>query len=604
VKPILGGERGRDRLAWAALALAAAAAAALLLWEGRGQTFFVDEWWFGFGARTGLGPSQLLSPDNGHLALVPILITKASLELFGATTTLPLRIIAIATHLTVALLFFLLARRAIGGPAALAPTVLILFLGSSSDLLVGSHALPMLIAVATGLGAWLALGRGTRLCDAAAAVLLVLGICSNGLALPFVAGAVAIVLLAPGGRRLRLWVPLAPLLLYAAWRPVYGGDSADVALVNIAGLPAFALDSLAAELAAISGLFAESGAQRQSFDPALGQAPAVAVAVAVLALTAAGRRWLPRSAVPAGAALLTFWILTGAVAGPARQPESARYLYPGAILLLLIVAGAVGTSPLRHRASLVLVGVCAVGLLPNLRELDYGGTFFREQSDQNRAVLAAADLLPTTASAALQLEIAAEETADSVADMRFPLGIYRSSAARFGSPAYDRAQLRSADAASRAAADRLLARALPVSLKPASTAPGALADRLDVSLEGGRLTHPHGCLRFEPPAPAGALIVELPPGGLWIRPLPGQAVPVALRRFGDTFAAAAGIAPGGQATLLPWGQDAARHGWEARLIARRPTLVCGVRAMDPRAGVGESTDQAALAPSSLPRSMP
>jgi len=67
-----------------------AAAALLLLWEGRGLTLFVDEWTFGFGFRTGHDLSAFLAPDNGHLALVPVLITKASLQLFGASSRSPL----------------------------------------------------------------------------------------------------------------------------------------------------------------------------------------------------------------------------------------------------------------------------------------------------------------------------------------------------------------------------------------------------------------------------------------------------------------------------------------------------------------------------------
>jgi hypothetical protein len=146
--------RQRQRpLAWAALAAAMALAAALLLWEGRGLTFLVDEWWFGFAGATKLDASSLLTPDNGHLAVVPIPLTKASLELFGAGTTPPLRLVGILAHLGTALFLFLLLRRRIGEADALVPTVLVLFFGASSDLLIGSHGLPMTIAVSTGLGA-------------------------------------------------------------------------------------------------------------------------------------------------------------------------------------------------------------------------------------------------------------------------------------------------------------------------------------------------------------------------------------------------------------------------------------------------------------------
>jgi hypothetical protein len=570
-----GAERGRGRAEWAVLAATMAAVLLLLLWEGRGLTFFVDEWSFGYGFRTGHDLSAFLAPDNGHLALVPVLITKASLQLFGATTALPLRLVSVAAHLSVGLFFFLLVRRSIGGRAALVPTVLVLFFGVASDLLVGSHGMPMLIAVAAGLGSWIALGAGTRSWDAVASGLLVVGVASNGLALPFLAGAAAIIVLAPAPAR-RLWIPALPLLLYVAWRLAYGDDGqSEFAFANIAGLPAFAFDSLGAELAAITGLFTEVGAERQSFNPQAGEALAGAVIVAGVAFAVLGRWRLPRATIPPAVALLCLWILTGMVASPARQPVSARYLYAGAILILLAAAAAIGTSPLRRRASLAMIGVCAVGLLPNLREIDYGATFFREQSNQDKAVLGAADLLPASVSGATPVEVEAEETGDAVADMRFSLGSYRAAAARFGSPAYSLEQLEAADAASREVADRFLGRALATGLLPATGPPSALPAGIETDVEAGEASRRGGCVVFEPQAPGAWLTIQLPPGGLWIRPQTGPEVPVALRRFGDGFPVAAGAPPGGRPSVLPWTADSAGQGWEAQLAPQQPILVCG-----------------------------
>ena len=150
-----------DRLAWGLLAAALAVTGLLLLWEGRGQTLFVDEWTFGFGLRPDMSVDSLLKPDNGHLAIVPVLITKAWLQAFGATDALPLRIVAAGFHLAVVLALFVFLRRWIGALAALFPVGLILVFGSAADVLIGSHAMPIEIAVATGLWAWLALERGT-----------------------------------------------------------------------------------------------------------------------------------------------------------------------------------------------------------------------------------------------------------------------------------------------------------------------------------------------------------------------------------------------------------------------------------------------------------
>jgi hypothetical protein len=564
----------QGQLVWGCLATAMALAAVLLLWEGRGLTLFVDEWSFGFGSRRGLSVAELLEPANGHLVPVPVLITKASLELFGAGTALPLRLVCVALHLGVVVLLFVFLRRALGDLAALIPAISILFLGSASDLLVGSHGMPMLIAVASGLGAWLLLEMRTTAGDVAAALLLFLGLASNGLALLFVAGAIAALLL-PSDRSLRrLWLTLAPLGVYLVWRLAYGGDGgSDFAVANLAGLPAFAFDSLGAELAALTGLFPEPGFRQQSFNPTVGPALAGAVVVGLAALFASGRRPPLRAAIPA-VGLLALWSLTGAIAGPARLPESARYLYPGAILVLLVVGGALSASPVRWRGSLVLAGICAIGLLPNLRELHYGADFFRLQSNQDRAVLAAADLLGGSGPAGLKLEDREDPGLVGTHDLSFTLGDYRDAKDRYGTPAFSLAQLRTLDASSRQAADRFLVRALGLAAVPARRGPRALPADVRADAPGGRLVRRGGCLRFAPKLPGAKLTVSLPRAGIWIQPRSGPAVSVGLYRFADGFPVAVGEAPAGGPSMLTLPAGPASAGWVAQLAPQQPLRVC------------------------------
>jgi len=451
--------RRLDRLAPLLLGVAMVAAALLLLWESRGVTFFVDEWSFGYIGRTGWGLGELLEAQNGHLMAFPVVATKLSLELFGAGTTLPLRLLSIGLHLTNELLLYLLLREPLGRLAALAPAILLLFLGSAADLLIGSHGMPMLIACATGLGSWPALRRASAGGDAVAALLLCVGLASNGLALLFAAGAVALLALSGAPWR-RYWAVALPVAAYFAWWLVKGGEGeSDFVLANLAALPAFAFNSLGAELGALSGLFTDPGVRDQmSFDSAPGLALAGALLVGLGALWASGWR-PPRAALPALVALLALWVTTGAVASPARQPESARYLYPGVILLFLLAAWLLADSPWRRRGVLVLVAVCALGFLPNLRELHYGGAFFREQSDQDRAVLAAADSLGPEVPGDLVLELDGDPGLVGVPDLNFDLDTYRAARERHGSPAFSAGELEVTTPTARAAAERLLARA-------------------------------------------------------------------------------------------------------------------------------------------------
>lgn len=567
-------EARRERLVWAGLAAAMAAAAALLLWEGRGLTLFVDEWFFGYLERQDWALSSLLSPDNGHLAVIPVLITKVSLELFGAGTALPLRLVAVATHLSVALMLFAMLRRSLGPPWALAPAVLFLFLGSAGDVLVGSHALPIELSAATGLGAWLALGARRTAWDVAAAFLLVVGIASNGFALPFVAGAAAIVWLDRGSSWRREWIVALPLALYALWRLTEGSsDQSDFAVANLAGVPAFAFDSLAAELASLTGLFREAGGTANVFQLGPGQALAGATLVALGAAAVGWGYRPPRTAIPALVALLALWLTTGMVASPARQPEVARYIYCGVALLLLVANEAIAASPAAKRGALALTCICLLGLIPNLKAIREAGTFFREQSNQDRAVLGAADLLPRSASEDVLLETEAEQPGGGFADLPFTLGTYRAAERSRGTPAYSLDQLLAAGGASREGADFLIARALPIELIAATGALRPFPAGTRVGQEGGSLRWREGCIEFEPLAVSAQLIVPLPPGGIWIEPDPGPPVPIGLRRFGDGYAVTA-EAVGGQASEIRLPPVAAAREWQAQLLPKQPVLVC------------------------------
>src|ERR1700730_18375190 len=64
--------------------------AALVLIETRGLSFFGDEWDFLI-TRRGLSPHVLLGPHGPHLSLIPVLLYKRLLAVFGASSYLPFR---------------------------------------------------------------------------------------------------------------------------------------------------------------------------------------------------------------------------------------------------------------------------------------------------------------------------------------------------------------------------------------------------------------------------------------------------------------------------------------------------------------------------------
>lgn len=555
-----------------------AAAAVLLLAETRGLTLLVDEWSWGYAGRTASDLHAFVDPHNGHFVAVMVLITKVALQLFHEDAETPLRVLAVALHLAVAACLFVLLRQAIGAVGALLPTVLFLFLGAANDGIVGSHGMSVTITVLCGLGAWLCLQRRRTAWDAVAAGLLTVGVATESTVLPFVFAAALIVALDRESPRSRYWVAIVPVGVYALWWLAWGHtEKSDVAIANFAALPSFAFDSLAASLASITGVFTVPGSRTVGFDLAAGQALAGGMLMVLLAVVLA-RRYRPgrASAVPM-LALLSFWLLTSGVATPARQPYSSRFLYIDVVLLLLVLAQEIAASPVRRQAVPILAGICALGLLPNVRELTYAGDGARVGAEVNRAVMGAADLLAGRGEASALLEDPGDPIEGQVADLAFPLEQYEASRDRFGAPALSLAQIEAADPVARAAADHFLVRALPIAVVPAAGRPRHLPVAAGASQTGGVLARSRGCLRFTPLVVGAQVTLRLPPGGLWLRPAAGPPVPISVARFADAPDLGVGVGPalGGRASQLDLPPSRASRSWRAQLIPDQPLLICG-----------------------------
>lgn len=564
---------GRD-LALVVLGCAMAASAALLVWETRGTTLAVDEWRFGFAERTDNTLSAYFLPHNGHLVAFPVLVTKVGLQVLGTDAALPLHLLAIGVHLATAGLLFVFLRRALGAPLALAPTVLFLFLGAAGDAFVGSHGLSLTLAPATGLSAWLLMTRRTPAADVAAAALLSLGILSSGTALPFCLGATALVLVDRDSPPSRLWVPAIPLAIYALWWLLEGHSDGQLAIDNLGGLPSYLFNSLGASLASITGFFVAPGSHEPSFDDTAGQALAASFLAVTLIALLSPRHSPPRATVPAIVAVVSFWLLTGLSADELRLPDSSRYLYIGVVLLLLVLGISISASPARRRGALILGAICAFALLPNVRELIYTGNESREQSNINRAVLGAADLVSGQIPGETFIEEGSESDEGNVQDLRLSLDGYIAARERFGSPAFPPEEIATAEPEARAAADRFLIRALPIAVTPGTGLRRPLPADSEISQSGGELQPVGACTSFRPLVSGAQVTLALPVGGLWIKPRPGPATPIGVRRYGDEFEA---ISPalGGRASRVSLPAGNASRGWLAQLAPEQPALICG-----------------------------
>jgi hypothetical protein len=542
-----------DRVCWIVLAAAMAVAAALILYLNRGTVFYFDELAWLYESPGMDTPGELLQPHGGHLIATTRLVFKAILETVGPEYVV-FRVIAVTSVLLSTGLFYALVKRRIGGLLALAPTLVLLFLGSAWQHVVIPIGFPITFSVTAGLAALLLLDRGDRKGDTAACLLLVVSVLTYTTGLAFLVG-VAIFVLLRADRRRRIWIFLVPLVLYAAWflwsLSLSGSAEGEARASNALLIPNWIASSLAAVMAGLFGLgYDFSQGVTDSVESAWGR---VLAAVAIVALVLRIRRGkVPISVWAFLGIALAYWTLGALASGVNRTPESVRYMYVGSVAVLLVASAAL--PPIRLSKQLVgtLFVVVVLCLGANLALLRDAGSRFREYSAGVRARLAA-------------LEIAREHVDPSIDApdavlIDAPASAYFAVVDRYGSIAFSLAELEQQSEAIREETDRVLATALGL--------------RLDVSRSQPAV---QGCDTAIRGTPEGPVILELPRMGATLRARgPGPAA-LTLGRFGDLPSAELGsLSPREPATLrIP--PDTSPTPWRAAVAGASSVEVCALR---------------------------
>jgi hypothetical protein len=551
---------GEERTCWIVLGFAIAAYAALALWLTRGTTFYVDEVGF-FQTAHGFEPKALLSPANGHLLVIQRAIYLALFKLFGPSY-IPFRIIEVAGMALAAALFFVFAKRRVGGAIALAPTLVLLFFGTSWEITLSPLGISNVYSVVAGLGALLALDRGDWRGDLGASALLVIAIGSYSFGLAFVAAAAVAVLLRPNRWR-RAWIFLIPVALYVAWllaKPLLetsfsGPQAFTFKFSNIPDVPSFIVQFVSAVAAAVTGLnyyFSTTASGLLPIpnvnDTTWGP-PVAAIAVAALLIRLI-RGNLQRSVLIGIALLIGLGTLLGLVASPpARTPEQARYMYPGAVAALVVAVEAARGIRFSHGALVALFGVTAVSLVANIARLREGGEWLRSYSASVRADMTAIEL------ARHRVDPAFAPSSGFAFFTGLQAGQYLAAVDRFGSPAFTPAELKRQSEATRQSADYVLAAALDLKLTP---------------LAAGET--PGHCKRLRATGPAGVGFQAGAPGVVLRSAAPAK---VAVGRF----ATGAGVPVGSLAPQRPAAlvipADRSSLPWKVTVTpAQRPVAAC------------------------------
>ncbi len=480
----------------------AGSALALLYW-GRDQTIRGDE--LGYAARLASQPfdhAVLHSPPNKYFIAVPLLLYHAMFEVFGLAADLPSRLMVTALVLLCAGLFFVLARRRVGDLLAVPPTVLLLFFGSGWDTVITPGRMPSLIAVAAGLGALIALEKRNSRGDIVAAILLTASVASHPVGLAFLAAAGVLVVFRPWPKPWRsAWLLALPAAAFGAWWLFLRAPTTDVIFpTRPIDVFDFAVDSWISISATVSGL--AGILDEPTFDQTLAQIVGAALFASLVVILVMRRGRVPASLWAALAGLV---VLVGSTrlspGGWLRSPEEIRYLYPEAVLFLLVLTELAGVARVRGWAALAFTGVLLLGLVYNVDRLKDGGALAR--LDSQRAL--AQYTVYETAGSSLREDF-------KPSDFSATAGEYADAAERYGSVTEPVAELAAAPALVRQAADDALAGSIGLALRPAQGlgSPGPQAPRLIQEL-GGRVVRGRGCLRLEPSRPASGVATATVP---------------------------------------------------------------------------------------------
>lgn len=536
-----------------ALGVAMALDVALLLHMGRGFSFFGDDWDF-VQVDYGGGIRAMLLAHVGNISVFPIAIYKVLFHLVGLNHYAVYRLVVIVLHLISASLIFALASRRLPRAPALLATLLILFLDAAWEDLIWAFQMGYLLSVAGGLATWLALERNRRSSDVAALLCLVVSMGSSSLGIAFMAG--VFVELAWRRELRRMWIVAVPAALYVLWYLGYG--ESEVTTANVINSPGYAEDLAAAAFGALAGRGLEWGR------------PLALLGVAALVLRLA--RALPISARLAGllATGLTLWIITALARATVSAPETSRYTYLGAVVIVLVAVELLRGVPIAPRATAVAAVIVAVSIITGLTLIRNAAPARLENGEALTAELGALELAAAYAPPGYAVDLTRAPTLRA--------GPYLHTVRAMGSsPALSPARLLSAKPVPRAAADTtLLALETPRLTPLASTAPSHSTGAPHVlALASGASRLRGGCIVLTPTAAAGMTAVfALRKASALLEDRGAAPVTLGLRRFGEPFDPLAQPVQPRHALALSIPPDSSPVPWQLQTSSTSSISVC------------------------------
>jgi hypothetical protein len=535
------------------LAAALLGSAVLLLALESNLTFFQDTWAFLL-QRRGFSAATFLEPHNEHIVVIPVAIEKLLVAAFGMASAAPEQVAMTLVLAATAAFVFVYVRRRLGPWPALIAAVLLSFVGPAWEVLLWPFEIALAGSVLFGVATLLALDRGSRRGDLVACLCLIVAIGFSSLGVAFAAGAVVDVLQRRRDLGLRrAYLAAVPILLYAVWWAGWGHDAeTHLSLHNVLVSPLYVVEGLAASVASLLGLWTIGVAGK-----AVWGAP-VLLALLVVAALRLARGFHPGPRLwPVAAAAAVYWFLAAFNYIPGREAHSSRYMYAGAVFVLLLAADLLRGVRFGRVALAVGAVVTAAAVASNLGPLRDGKDWLRDQTVLTRSDLAALEIAHRTVEPSFGL---IPEIAGTASLIDVQAGDYLSAVREHGSPAYTPAELARAPAAGRRQADIVLSQALPLSTKTFAGTDSRADGRCSVVAGSG--------------GPGGGE-VRVGPGRIGIEVMPGGRAAFSLRRFASgEYPVVTEGAPGDSTTFLRIPRDAVARPWHLRVEAAQRVRVC------------------------------
>jgi hypothetical protein len=271
----------------------------------------------------------------------------------------------------------------------------------------------------------------------------------------------------------------------------------------------------------------------------------------VLRSFAGGRRFTPRLAgIVAGG--VAYWGLTAISRSTIDSPSTSRYLYLGAVLVVLLATELLADCAPSRRVLTVAAGLALLATLSSMTALSSFADALRASDARVSAELGALQLAAAYAPAGYRPDPsqASPVTAAAYLHVVHEIG---------SSPADTPARILAAPAGARLAADAVLAR-LELHLEPAV---GLVASSCR------SVTPAPGALTSVPLEPRGNTLTLVNPGG---RP-----ATLSVRRFAVAFTPLPGGVPAHGARTLTIARDADGLPWQVSVSLPSAISVCGTR---------------------------